>query len=394
MIRIIEMLVALYCLTGMLTGIPALTYVGIGVSLLAQALSLVVIISYGQKRSIPRAPLTFYIVNLVVLSSIVSIFLLGDNPTSLVLNRGLSLLSIFGLSILFCIPAISIKRIVRTVLSLFTGLGVIITLDSMCYLVFGFSIWPPEVYLDNRFAGPFFDPNFLSITYAILLIVALFDKYSATRVRTFRLAIFFIVILLGGSWSAIGLLCISLLLSKIIRNKNYGGKQIIILAAYLITLPILLANLTPLYNTFESTVTKIGIEPPEARAKFKSFEYRVVAQNDALVGIIENPLGYGPQSLVPNIGRDTHNSYIGFTYELGVLGLGLLMLNMSYRRKKYDPMKNALTTFFFLIALTINIHYSSVYLVLLLLINKGSDWKTEDRKSANKSVKRQKVGIA
>lgn len=209
MVRIIELLVAVYCLIGMVTGIQSLTYVGIGVSLLAQILALIVLIGYKQGKRIPRTPLVFYVVNLVILLIIALVLLMGNTSTSDVLNRMLSLLSIFGLSILFCIPTMRIQKIIKTTLTLFTLLGSMVFLDSMGYLVFGSSIWPPESYLGNRFSGPFFDPNFLSITYAVLFIVVLFNRHATERrLHRFRLILFAALVLLGGSWSVVSLLLI------------------------------------------------------------------------------------------------------------------------------------------------------------------------------------------
>jgi len=368
MIKILETLVAIYCFVGLLTGVPPLLYAGIVASLIAQVLVLVTI-AIHRGVGILRAPLITYVISLTLIGVIIASSILAGNSLADTLNRGLSLLAIFGLTIIFCIPKIRIANIVQTVLHLFAILAVVIIADSASYIMTGVNMWPPEMYLGERFSGPFYDPNFLSITYAVLFIVTLLGEYTSRGNKKMLLILFGILIIFGSSWSAIAVLIIGLVAGKLLPVKNFGQKQIIMLAIYVLSLPLLLLSLPILYNNFQSTVASFNIGPDEAYAKFRSLEYRVIAQNDALAGIFENPFGHGPQSLVPDIGRDTHNSYMGFTYELGVAGLVLLLLNMTYRKSDYTKLGDALTTYFFLMALLINIHYTPIYFIMLLILH-------------------------
>jgi O-antigen ligase len=372
MAKLLEILISLYCFFGMLTGIYSISYLGTALSFVIQLLALYYVI-VRSKFKVLRKPAIIYLINLSIIFSIFIILLLSNYSLVSTLYRTITLLSIFGLTIVFCISEINYKTVIKNTLLLFALLGMVIFIDSMRFILFDVSVWGPETYVTNRFSGPFFDSNFLSITYAILFIMVLFGKYFGNTYKKYLLTLFAILILLGGSWSAISILLISLFLGYFIRNRNFGKKQIIIILIYVIGVLATLGSLNTIENSFNNFTANLGVGVKETTAKYLSFENRIVVQNEALNGVVLKPFGHGPQSIVNNVGRDTHNSYIGVVYELGILGLCLLLINVTYRRHGYDRMLNILTTYFFFIALTINIHYSSIYFLLLILMNESKN---------------------
>ena len=366
MIRVIELLVVGYVVLGMMGGVPGLSYVAIAMSVFLQLVTL--IYSVLQFSSLRRGPFMLWIVNVFIITAMSVWMIFAGESLSMVLNRALSLLSVFGLVGVLSLPRLRVSMITKMVVTTFAVIGVIIVIDSIYFLLGGSSLWPPDIYLGNRFSGPFFDPNFMALNYAVMFLVVFFGKLFASRRRLFILGLCTFMVILGLSWSVIAVLVLSVILGFVLKAKNYGAKQIIIVAVYLIAVPTILVSMPSLYKSFESITGNFGVSSEESYLKLRSFEYRVEAQDGAISGIMGNPMGHGPQSMVQDLGRDTHNSYLGFAYELGIFGVLLIILNMTYRRKCRYVVADALTTFIYLMALSINVHYMSIFAFIVLIV--------------------------
>lgn len=371
MLRLIELLVVLYCFLGMFSGVSILLYAGAAISIAVQLLAIIRMLGVSHRKII-RLPLITYVISMAIILVLTVVFAFMGAPLGELLNRSLTLLSVFGLTIIFCLPEIRLNVIIEKVLKCFALLAVIIGIDAFLYVLTGFSLWPPAIYITERFAGPFFDSNFLSITYAFLLIIVLFGSEVSGRLKKMMAILFLTMLILGGSWSAISLLLIACITGFILKTYSFGKKQLIIITVYCFAVILLSANMSQLAVRFEGVSSIFGIGSLESAAKFESFEQRVLTQRAALEGVVQKPIGHAPQSIVRDLGRDTHNSYIGIAYELGLLGIMLVLINISYKRKiLYNRADDILTTFFFLIALTINLHYSSIFLILLLYLHRS-----------------------
>ena len=99
---------------------------------------------------------------------------------------------------------------VKYVVAFYAVLGLIIIADSSLYFLSGSTfLFEFEFYITPRFSGPFNDPNFLGIIYALVFIFS-----CGLGGSIFVRLIFLTIILLSGSISVIVFLAISMLMCK------------------------------------------------------------------------------------------------------------------------------------------------------------------------------------
>jgi hypothetical protein len=371
---IIEFALVLYFTLGGLENVEYLKYADYIISLSIQVLIYLYILM-NKNIKIRSKVLATYFVNFSLISMILVNFIVLDIQLLDILNRILPLISIFGFIIVFGINSdryMDFNEVIKKTIYGYAIIGSVVLFDALSFLVFNISLWPPESYLGLRFSGPFFDSNFLGLFFGSFLIVLLYYNNSSIKYKSIIILIFLANLILSLSWTNIALFLVSLILWYFIKFKDLFIKQILVLVLYFIFIYIYINNFRDyqiLFLNFFSSF--LPFTEPELLAKFLSFDYRLKAQFQAIEVFKENIMGMGPRTLVPVIGMDTHNSYIGILFELGVPGFLLLLINVRFKLEQYSKMLSALSTFVFLMSLTLNVHYTVIYTLLLaLIINK------------------------
>jgi len=370
-----ELLLTMYLSFGMLKSIPIFNYIDYILSLILQ---IITILSIIKKKDASKKIIYLYITILFLLILITINFINLGVDINKIINRILPLLSVFGIIIISENKKINIEKVLNKTKKFYFILGIILILNTVSYFILNISLWYPDRYLGFRFKGPFYDANFLSITYSVMLILILFNKEKLNIKKVSYLIVYAICIFLGLSWSAIIILLISILLSYILKNKNMFLKQLLFLIGYVLVIYLITKYNIEIKNTFYSILENYtNFSKLEIIAKYNSFYYRVLAQIEAINLFIVKPFGYGPLQLVLYLGRDVHNSYIAFWFEMGIVGLILQLIVFTQKIDKKDKMLNVLSSFIFLISLTINIHYTIMFSLLLILTYKKKEYENE-----------------
>lgn len=375
-VRTIELALVLYFVLGGIENIEfsLIKYADYFISLIIQVLMYVYILM-NRNIKIRNKVLILYFVN-ICLILITLLNFIGLNVTTLdIINRIFPLISIFGFIVVFGISSgnfIDLNEILKKTIYGYFLIGCIVILDAISYMALNISLWPPESYLGLRFSGPFFDSNFLGLFYGAFLIILIYHDTLTIKYKKLIFLVFIANLVISLSWTSIGFFLVSFIISHSFRFKNLFLKQLIVLALYLVFIFMYGQNNRDMELVFLSIFSSLlPFTENELFAKFLSFDYRISAQLQALHIVKDNLMGMGPRTLVSIIGRDTHNSYIGFLFELGIPGFLLLLINLKFKLKKYSKLLNVLSTFIFLMALTLNVHYSVIYtLLLVLLINR------------------------
>ena len=375
-VRTIELALVLYFVLGGIENIEfsLIKYADYFISLIIQVLMYVYILM-NRNIKIRYKVLILYFVN-ICLMLITLLNFIGLYVTTLdIINRIFPLISIFGFIIVFGISSgnfIDLNEILKKTIYGYFLIGCIVILDAISYMAINISLWPPESYLGLRFSGPFFDSNFLGLFYGAFLIILIYHDTLTIKYKKLIFLVFIANLVISLSWTSIGFFLVSFIISHSFRFKNLFLKQLIVLALYLVFIFMYGQNNRDMELVFLSIFSSLlPFTENELFAKFLSFDYRISAQLQALHIVKDNLMGMGPRTLVSIIGRDTHNSYIGFLFELGIPGFLLLLINLKFKLKKYSKLLNVLSTFIFLMALTLNVHYSVIYtLLLVLLINR------------------------
>ena len=112
----------------------------------------------------------------------------------------------------------NIEFILRYTGKYYTLLGCIILIDILWFVSFGEPmIWEVEFYITPRFYGPFYDPNFMGVIFAVI--------YLATYSRADRTSKFVYIgcVLASGSWSSILLLVLTVFIftNRVVVKKIY-----------------------------------------------------------------------------------------------------------------------------------------------------------------------------
>lgn len=173
--NILNILLILYFFLGMQKNIFLLRYIDYILAIIIQIYYLFLI--KKNKDSLSKDKLFLYLFNLAIIFLIFIIFIFMQVNVYKILFRVLPLISIFGFLIITGNNKYyNVNEIIKNVIFLYGILGIIILMDSIIFYIFQVSLWPPQYYLGNRFSGPFYDPNFLSITYSFFFIVLFYNK--------------------------------------------------------------------------------------------------------------------------------------------------------------------------------------------------------------------------
>lgn len=371
--NIIELFVALYFILGGIKQIGRFStpYISYTISIIIQIMVIIFILS-DNKVKIKSGIIILYGFNLSMIVLIILNFFILNINLIVGINRIVPLISIFGFILTFAVvhkKYIDFNKVLEKVIYGYCIVGIIVILDAISFYVSGISLWPPVHYLGARFSGPFFDSNFLGLFYGSLLIVIIFYDKIKVKYKNIIISIFIFNLILSLSWTSIGLLILSILINKIVKFRSLFLKQILIIISYLVFIYIFSQKFEQYKSIFiELLLPILPFNEGQLAAKFLSFEYRITTQLEALNIVKNNLMGMGPRTLVPLLGRDTHNSYIGFLFELGIPGLLLLVANVIFTPKNYSKVLDILSSYIFLMSLTLNVHYSVVYMILVSLL--------------------------
>lgn len=363
--NLLTIFLPLYFVIGMLKGMSIFEHTDYILSILIQLLVLFILIK--EKKQINKKFFSLYVANILLILIIGIYFMVIDCEFSLIINRILPLFSIYGLIIILVRRnEINFKEIINNTINLFSILGIIIIFDIICYLIFSKSIWPPISYLGNRFSGPFYDSNFMAITYGVILITAL---YMEMKHKKEIILISIICILAAKSWSTIIFIILTILIHLVLKInfKNLFLKQIIFIIVDILFIIVFHKYNTDLSKIFMKMLSGTNFSVAEIMAKFKSLDLRITAQYSALKLFIVSPLGHGPRTIVTYLGMDIHNSYIGFLFEQGIFGGLLQIINMPAINSN-EKFSDTITTFIIMVAFFINIHYLSIFVFVILTV--------------------------
>lgn len=250
--------------------------------------------------------------------------------------------------------------------------GFVIIFDACLFFFWGGrSFFSVEYYLTPRFSGPFNDPNFLGFIYGVLLISAVFSPREY-RWRKSTMYISIICLLLSGSASAILFAILSLILANLFRLQFSIVKPILCILVSFVFYPILYLYSDVFLDGFNMlTNTLFGLSNELSEIKFRSLTYRFESVSQAVSLFAANPLGYGHKTLLEFLPRDTHNSYVGMSFEFGLFPIIAILSSLAFR--SYSKVSSAIVTYACLMALMLNVHYSPIYIFVLLMgwVNRG-----------------------
>lgn len=236
-----------------------------------------------------------------------------------------------------------------------TKLAVIIMatviIDYLLFIFLGFNFYNLHDYITIRAQGPYFDPNFLGLFSGAIFLI----EYYTYR-RKFILIISLFSLIISGSFTAIffTLLCT--------RIKGISVKIIPFAAILFIPLFSFLYS----YKNEITDITKqiIPANPSTIDVKLISLFDRFESIDQALKLIFYNFFGYGNKSLLEYLPRDPHNSFVGISFEYGVFSLILVLSPYFFLNKK--NINSPLILFTSLMALFLNVHYSSIFIASFL----------------------------
>lgn len=375
--NIIEWICPFYLCIGALQGITVLDNVHYVLGLLIQCFSIILFLII---QKVSRKHFKNYLLIVSIIGIITIQFMIKDIDIKLIVNRVFPLLSIFGITIMFDpILKINLKNIIKRTECMFVFVNIAMLFDILLQKFFKIGIWYPMNYLGNRYSGPFGDPNFA----ALYIVVTLFMVFGSNREKKRKLILGLMLganLLFTGSLSAILLFIVVIFIRKIplFRNRNILMTQIIIFSIYILLLSI--------WMEYDDIFMKYGIvllqkiynSVGSAQIKYNSLRARFEVQWKALRIGMRNVTGQGPRQIVPQLGRDTHNSYIGFFFEQGILGVILILNSLRFYKRDISEVSRCCFYFIILMALLLNVHYVTVYSILLVLLQVGEENKECD----------------
>lgn len=254
------------------------------------------------------------------------------------------------------------------VVNFYILISLLIALDFLVYVFFGrVLLFSVIVYITPRFSGPFNDPNFMGFIFALLFLLVYFDKKEVSFVsRKMILFLFAFCIVLSGSATAILLSSFSLVQARIFKVRYTFIKPVICIFISFVFVPVFMEFKDDIHSVFSVIVSDVfELEQDLIDVKFNSLLFRYESVYAAVGFIMENPFGYGYLTLLDYLPRDTHNSYIGISFEYGIVMLLVITLSLFSINKQKSV--DSMTTFTCLSALFLNIHYMPIYFFVVII---------------------------
>ncbi|WP_238347988.1 O-antigen ligase family protein [Pseudoalteromonas citrea] len=258
--------------------------------------------------------------------------------------------------------------LVSYVIRFYTLISLLIVLDFLAYIFLGrVVLFSVVVYITPRFSGPFNDPNFMGFIFALLFLFVYFDKQDMSFVRRkVILLLFAFCVVLSGSATAVLLSSFSLIQARIFKVRYTFIKPVICIFISFVFVPVFVEFKDEIHSVFSVVVSDVfELEQSLIDIKFNSLLFRYESVYAAVGLIMENPFGYGYLTLLDYLPRDTHNSYIGMSFEYGVVMLLVITLSLFSINKQKSI--DSITTFTCLSALFLNIHYMPIYFFVVII---------------------------
>ena len=330
--------------------------------ILSLLLQIFLLIKY-QRHNTPVVKNYFVIISLIALCAFN--FVVNNIEICLIIKRVLPLLSMFGIGLIgSATEQIDMKKVIKTFVEIYVVLMLIVAVDYLIYIITRrVFLWEPYLYLGVRATGPIGDPNFLGLfTVSVLLIVWNMDYKR--RYKIFASVILIAMILLSLSISTWLIAILSFVLNRVLP-KNNRNKAIVI---FLVDLAFLW-----IFQIFRDDILYLGSKIMTffyggdiwaGELKFASAMIRFDTQVKAVEIFGKNWIGQGPHQMVPQLGHDTHNSYLSFLFEGGIPEL--LLIFVTLRNRVSNPFNNNLGTFLMLFALVLNVHDTMIWSLFLL----------------------------
>ncbi len=379
-LKFIELIIVICILLGVFMTNDLLNITRYLLSIFVQA---GLIIKLVRKNGKVRCPVGGYITLLSIIFLIMVIFFLIASKPSAIVNRIGTLISVFGIVIVGEEGAgINIKRIIVRFIKWYVFLAAIINLDAMCFMLTQKAIWKPISYLGARYMGPFGDPNFMALYSAtVLLILWKIDGFRK-GFKFFAGIVLGVNIILANALSTYFVLLMTLVIHRVWKERSIFKKQLALMLVYGICIVS--------YINFREEIETIGIFMLEkmygnytsAVVKYNSLAGRLDTQVSAIEIAIKDWVGQGPLQIVPQLGRDTHNSYLGFFFEQGILGIILLIIAFKPQKRNCE-VANYISVYLMLSAMLLNVHYTSIFSLCLMIQYMNSDkreWNAVARK--------------
>ena len=331
-----------------------------------------ILIYYFLYKKIKDDILIKYFTLIFLLFLLIFVFCFIGVENKNIINRIFPLLSLFGIIIIGGKEfENNRKHIIQNITKIFIGLSLVMNIDFILFLLSKKTyIWEPVGYLGYRCQGPFFDPNFLALYATTFFLIIYYSENNYLNLKNKKIALVtvFLNIFFSGSFSTFIFLPLTIILHKIniIKNlKNNRKKMIIILLFYFISIFF--------YNIFYEEISKYLIlilkeiynDLESATIKFRSLDLRIMTQTKALKLIYLEWWGKGPRQLVPFLGMDTHNSYVGIAFEQGIIGFFILYVSLI--KNCQNIIGRYVGTYLMLSALLINVHLLPLYSLFLMI---------------------------
>lgn len=363
----LELLLSIYVVLGALTGIPILSHTFYFVGILVIFCSYVLLYSM---RGFSRKMFIVHFEIFIVIFGIFLGFFFRDVSFSLIFTRIMTLFCIFGITICFAPELqIDIENVLRLIREMLLFISIVMFIDIMIQKIVGIGIWKPIMYLGYRYSGPFYDSNYAAVYLGCtLLLVVLGGGYKVGK-KVFFATILLLDILFCGSLTAFLGLFITFLMMLFLKNLTFSRIMyihIVFLVMYVFILCIWHNNQELFYNSGIEILSKVYHEGAEA--KYISLQMRFAAQYKALEIGVQSFWGEGPHQLVPQLGRDTHNSFFSIFFEEGYLGMLLIILSLKFQARKICKLAKAMCIFVTISIFMLDIHYTTAYTILLFVI--------------------------
>ena len=280
------------------------------------------------------------------------------------INIFLSFLFLFSF---YSLDSILLKKVIKYVTNFYFILAITIIADVLSFFLFGNSIFFNVIfYITPRFSGPFVDPNFMGFAYGGLFILSYLDKDIKRR----YVIVYGLCCLFSGSWVAIGFVALILAQTKFFLIKKAYIKPLLCLSLIILNYIVYEYYLDELYDVFKYLVMSVSnMDEQLINIKFSSLSSRLEVTHMALDLILSNPFGYGYRTITQYLPLDTHNSFMGITFEYGVFSLLMIILPFLLIKKNNSRIIDALSSYICIVAVFLNIHYMPIYAFLFVSLS-------------------------
>lgn len=373
-IYVVEQWIVIYFVLGMFFLYDNLFVLSYVISIFLQIYTIFYL--YKNKLLLTKT-VKIYVWSLIFIFLVTMSFIWKNVEIIKIVNRIGPMVSIFGLIILSTLK-LNIIKIMKKIVDVYCFFVLFVDIDAIIFRLTGNAIWRPISYLSYRYAGFFKDPNMMSFFSAsILFLLLTLGEYKGKK-NIFKMVCLIINIYIAGSLATFIIIGVAYAIPIFVKTKNLLKKQMLILVIYFFFIF--------LFSLYSYEISEIMIDILEniygdlisARIKYASFVARIDAQMIAIDIFSKDIWGQGPLQMVIQLGRDSHNSYIGMMFEQGIFGILVILLSVKCvnKREMYNIWIDRMGYFIMLSALILSVHFTVVYSIYILIIHRfnAEDW--------------------